>query len=118
MYAIRSYYGIHNREYRLALLRFIREEAADLLEMNQLQDTLTDLENRLLDPDRNAVCGRLVQSITGGKMSNRAPFKMTAQEFNEAAEKNYRHRLRLSHLQESWEYFSNDIRAMLRNNFV
>lgn len=113
-----GYLRVHNLEYRLALIKFIKKEGADLIEMLQLKNTINDLEKRLLFPDTHSTCGKLVRSIVGSDMSAKAHFKMTAHEFNTAAEKHYRHDLRLSHMNEAWEFLTRDICSMARGTIL
>ncbi|MDZ7641474.1 MAG: hypothetical protein U5J62_05560 [Desulfurivibrio sp.] len=56
-----GYLRVGQREYRLALLARIREDAADLLEAYRLAPLLSDLERRLLEPESCGAGGRLVR---------------------------------------------------------
>ena len=42
-----GYIRIHNREYRKALVKMLRRDAAGLIVMMQMKDVLNDLENRI-----------------------------------------------------------------------
>ena len=58
-----GYIRIHNREYRKALVKILRRDAAGLIEMMQMKDVLDDLETRIQEPDRHAAAGRLTRDI-------------------------------------------------------
>jgi hypothetical protein len=103
-----GYLRVHNLEYRRALLRILREDAADLIEMFQMEDTIQDLAMRLEAPDRFAALGRLTGGILneGGFSS---PMQMSAEDFNLAAERYYREKLRRRHTEEALDFLSADL---------
>ena len=103
-----GYLRIYNDEYRLALLRTIREDAADLIEMTDMKDTLDELEYRLKEPQIYAASGKLLQGILNGS-GQHSPFELSAEEFNAQAEKYYRTGLLKKHTEESFDLLSHDI---------
>ena len=95
-----GYIRVHHLEYRRALLKILRREAADLIEMMHLKDVMDDLEARITDPDHHAVSGRLTRRIIDAAGVS-TPFKLSGDEFNQAAERYYRNDLRKQHLAEA-----------------
>jgi len=91
-------------EYRRALLQVIREDAADLIELMGLHDTLNDLERRLNDSVGHSAAGRLTSGILN-EVNASAPLRVDAREFNIGAERYYRTTLRQQHLDEACNFF-------------
>jgi len=98
-----GYLRVYNREYRLALLQLIREDGADLVELLNLHETLNDLEQRLADPERYSVAGRLSSGILAETNAS-SPMKLKARDFNCGAEQYYRTTLRQRHMQEAYGF--------------
>jgi hypothetical protein len=95
-----GYIRVHNREYRKALVKILRRDAAGLVDMMRMREDLDDLDKRILDPDHHAASGRLTREILD-HAGARNPFRLSGAEFNQAAENFYRTRLRKQHLNES-----------------
>jgi hypothetical protein len=108
-----GYIRVHNAEYRRALLRILREDAAELIEMFNMTEIIDDLSMRLEDPDHFAVAGRLSQAICA-EANVSSPMKAEAADFNRAAEKYYRETLRVNHIQESLQFFEEDLLELHR----
>lgn len=83
----------YNREYQLALLKLLRRDARDLIEMLGVEDTLVDLENRLTRPRTFAASHRLTDEILS-EAGARNPLDLPANTFNQAAEAYYRGNLK------------------------
>jgi hypothetical protein len=106
-----GYLRIPAVEYRLALIRLLRQEAADLVEMMQLWAVVDDLERRIREPRQYSCAGRLTQGILdGGGWSG--PFSMDGSAFNQAAEEYYRERLRKRHIREAFGHFREAVRRL------
>jgi hypothetical protein len=75
--------------------------------MLHLDETLDDLAVRLDDPDRCAAIGKLTKGILQ-EGNIRSPFKLSADEFNQAAERFYRSELRSRHIREALRFFKED----------
>lgn len=74
-----GYLRVYNIEYCRALVKILREDAAGLIEMLHLKDTINDLLQRLENPDRYSVTRKLTGEIL--KESNaRSPMDFTADE--------------------------------------
>ncbi len=108
-----GYLRVYNREYRWALVRLIREDAADLVELLNMHETLNDLERRLGDPEHHSAAGRLGSGILGG-MNASSPLKVKARDFNSGAEQYYRTTLRQRHMQEAYGFVSDACRSLDR----
>lgn len=106
-----GYLRVHNLEYRRALLKVIWEDGRDLIEMLNLQGTLDDLAERLNDPDRNAVIGKLTKGILH-QAGARTPMKLSADAFNQASERFYRSELHGRHVREALSFFQQDARRL------
>ena len=96
---------VHNIEYRKALLRVIREDAKDLIEMMQFEETLKDLEQRINEPEEFSAASRITRAILDNT-SAKHPMQLTGDEFNLAAEKYYREELKKKHMQEGLNLFA------------
>lgn len=106
-----GYLRVYNREYRLGLLRTIKKDAADLIELLDLQETVDDLEQRLLHPEL-AAAARITNGIlreTGAA----SPLHLSALEFNSAAERYYRRTLRRKHIAEAFDGLRTTVAAAL-----
>ena len=108
-----GYLRVPVREYRLALLHLLREEAADLIEMMGLAQTIADLEQRLVDPDRHSAAGKLTRGILG-ELNATAPMRVQADDFNRGAERYYRGGLRQRHMEEGFAILEEDFRDLDR----
>lgn len=98
-----GYLRVYNREYRLALLRLIREDGADLVELLDMRETLNDLEQRLIDPENRSAVGRLASGILS-EMNAASPLNLKARDFNCGAERYYRTTLRKRHIREAYGF--------------
>jgi hypothetical protein len=106
-----GYIRIHNREYRKALVKILRRDAAGLIEMMQMKEGINDLENRVQEPDHHAAAGRLTRDILD-HAGAKTPFKLSGKEFNQAAETFYRTTLRKQHLEEALSALSEDCKNL------
>lgn len=107
-----DYFRVHNSEYRLALLEILRKDGSDLIEIMGMDETMRDLEERLKHPTEKSAWSKLVCGILGSDAAKIKPHDLSAHEFNSAAERYYRERLRIRHLEEGWRYLADDIKAM------
>jgi len=92
------------------LVRLLRDEAADLIELFGMEDAIWDLEKRLEEPRATAA-----ERLTGGileRLGVRSPLDATADEFNSAAEAFYRDTLRPRHVAEGLDILEDDLRAL------
>ena len=89
-----GYWRVYSLEYRKALLRILRQDAADLVEMLDLKDILQDLQFRLDDPRRHSAAGKITRGILG-HMDSQEVLRMKGREFNQEAERFYRNDLRI-----------------------
>ncbi|HRT26814.1 MAG TPA: hypothetical protein P5573_01725 [Syntrophales bacterium] len=108
-----GYLRVHNEEYQRALVRIIEEDAADLIDILCMKETIKDLVSRLDHPDEFSTAGRLTRGIVEEANTN-APMKLSAKEFNSAAERYYRERLRKRHLTEALQCLEKGLRKIER----
>ena len=106
-----GYLRVQAHEYRRALLQVIREDAADLIELMDLHDTLNDLELRINEPALHSAAGRLTSGILD-EVGASSPLRCNAREFNSGAERYYRTTLRQRHIEEAFGFMEEDC-AML-----
>ena len=107
----RGYRKVYMQDYRLALLRFIETEAADVVEAMGMQDTLSDLRRRIEQPEQHGVAARLTQDILE-ELGEKKPLSVRARSFNQATEDYYRHTLRRRHLASGLEVMAEDLKRM------
>lgn len=106
----KGYVRVKNLEYRKALIRRIRTDAADLIELMGLEDTIADLELRTMESEMAAS-----EKLTTGILEEAGashPLKLTADEFNSAAERYYRGHLRKRHIGSALEQFKMDLKNL------
>jgi len=106
-----GYLRVQIHDYRLALLRVLREDGADLIELMELQNTITDLEQRIREPEQHAAAGRLTNGILA-TVGSRSAMKTEAREFNAGAEHYYRTTLRHQQMAEAYDLLRNDCRVL------
>ena len=103
-----GYVRVYNLEYRRALIKILREDAADLIEMFGMREMICDLEARINEPEIYSTCGKLtdgILNVAGAK----SPLDLSADKFNQAAEKYYRSDLRNRHIQEAFGLLAEDM---------
>ncbi|MBN2687787.1 MAG: hypothetical protein JXR85_06375 [Deltaproteobacteria bacterium] len=103
-----GYIRVHNLEYRKALIRVIKEDAADLIDILGLSETIRDLEARILDPDNCAAAKKIEHDILRA-IGTTSPLKVSGYEFNRSAEEYYRTTLRRRHMDESITVFEEEL---------
>lgn len=106
-----GYIRIYVKDYCIALLEMIQNDAQDLIEELDCAPMLEDLWQRIEFPEEHAVSGRLTQSIVS-RCGRTKGMDIPAHEFNAAAEEYYRTDLRRTHMQEGIELLTPDIRTL------
>ncbi|MBP8980137.1 MAG: hypothetical protein KBG09_02705 [Syntrophobacterales bacterium] len=106
-----GYLRVYNLEYRRALLKLIREDGADLLEMFDMGEVMEDLSRRLEEPEDHSAVDRLTAGILR-KSGAASPLAQSASDFNLAAERYYREELRLRHCEESLNFLAEDLQTL------
>ncbi len=105
-----GYIRVHNLQYRRALIEMIREDGKALIELLGLQETLTNLEQRLVSPCHSAA-RRLTQGILDQAGAS-DPMRVSGEEFNAAAEIYYRDTLQKKNMNAALSLFQDDIRKL------
>jgi len=95
--------------YQRGLLALLRRDAADLVDIMRLKETLNDLEERTACPRERSVTAKLTKGIMG-KAGKKKAFAVNEPAFNRAAEQYYREDLRCRHLREALDYLREDVR--------
>lgn len=104
----RGFWRVDNRAFRLSLLDYLEESAADLIEHAELAGSLRDLRRRLQLPREDSAMGRLSRNILD-QIGTRSPFQVPAEVFNQGAEAYYREALRSEHLNEAIDVLYDDL---------
>jgi hypothetical protein len=112
--ASRRYAGfmrVELHDYLSALVRILRRDGADLIEIFDMHDVINDLEERLENPGESSAEGRLLSGIleVAGASST---LQVSANEFNSAVESYYRNSLRNLHTREGIGELLNDVRRL------
>ncbi|MEW6428008.1 MAG: hypothetical protein AB1568_08250 [Thermodesulfobacteriota bacterium] len=94
-----GYLRVKNRAYRLALVRYLREEERDLVGMLDGAGLLASLEDRLRDEHRLSAATRMSETVLG--KPGGSPLDLDAEVFNTSLEEGYRTRLRLQQIREA-----------------
>jgi hypothetical protein len=108
-----GYIRAYHLEYRRALIEVIREDAADLIEMMGLEDTISDLISRIESPRTCSAAGKLTRGILDAANVS-SPMKISGQEFNIAAERYYREELRKQHMRDAMTLLEQNFRHIDR----
>lgn len=106
----KGYVRVYNIEYRRALIEIFKEDAADLIEMMRLGETLRDLLERTENP-AFSTAGKLTRGILA-QIDASSPMKLSGDEFNLAAERYYRDILRKRHIMEAFRALEEDVKKL------
>jgi len=101
-----DYFRVSIRDYRRALLAFLREQATDLAEAMDVRFALAELSVRC-DDDHLQAGQRLMNGALSG--TGRTAMQGEAREFNCMAENFYRQGLRRQHLSEALDHLREDL---------
>jgi len=103
-----GYVRVLNLEFRRALIRILKTDAADLIEVLNLGPVVEDLAHRTEDPHAGSAAGRLTRGILDAAGAN-DPMALSSREFNAAAESYYRGSLRRRQLSEALNRLEKDL---------
>jgi hypothetical protein len=106
-----GYWRVGNLEYRRALWQVLAEDGADLAASFGLGPMLEDLRLRLEAPEKYSAAGKLTRGILD-ELGVSSPMEAGAGDFNRAAERYYRNRLRKKHLAEGFSFLEKDLLAL------
>lgn len=104
-----GYLRVYHAEYRKALLGLIVEEGAELIELLNIRETISDLRSRVENRNGATAAARLTKSICDS-IGCTSPMDLCADEFNTAAESFYRHDLRERHMDEAFHVLERHVR--------
>jgi hypothetical protein len=108
-----GYFRVYHIEYCRALLKIIRRDGADLIELFQMEETIDDLTRRIDDPAQAGAFGKLKQGILN-KSGMSSPLSLKGDTVNREAENYYRNDLRKDHFHEAWLFFQQDLSKLLK----
>ena len=108
-----GYTRVQLADYRKALLSFIKEEGADLIEMMGMEQTIEDLTARLTSPGERTAGSKLTAGILK-ELNSSSPMSVEASEFNSGAERYYRTTLRWQHMREAFDFLEEDCTELER----
>ena len=106
-----GYYRLYNLEFRKALISLLREEAAELIVLMDLEDNLNKLEERLVNPKHRSAEGRLTRGILKNSGAQTA-LQLDSRDFNQAAESYYHHGLRRQHYDQALSLLGQDLNEL------
>jgi hypothetical protein len=106
-----GYLRVYNAEYCRALVRCLKAEAADLIELFGMKETIDDLNDRLDGATGRQAAARLTKDILEG-LGARTPLDVKGETFNGAAEEFYRNPLRLRHLSEALDLLEDELTGL------
>lgn len=104
-----GYLRVKLPDYLQALVELLHEEAADLIEMLEMRESMEDLSMRLHDAAQHSAAGKLTRGILQGFPERQALY-VNAREFNQQAEDYYRNELRERQIAESFAFLEEDTR--------
>ncbi len=93
------------------LIRLLKDDAPELIEMGKLHDTIRDLADRIDEDGRDSVASRLTRRICQAAGVS-SPMALTADEFNAAAEIFYRERLKREQMGQALDQWSEQVRQL------
>ena len=106
-----GYLRVKNIAYCNALIQILKADAADLIEIMNMNETINDLQKRIENPETHAVSSKLTHRILS--IANAlTPMKLSGMEFNVAAEKYYRDHLRVDHMDEAFAFLESDFKRI------
>ena len=106
-----GYVRVYNKEYCKALVSIIEEDAADLIEMFKLKDTINDLHQRINEPGEFSTAGKLTNGILK-EFGVNSPLNIKTDKFNQVAEKYFRDNLRKFHIEESMQVIHDSFKKL------
>ena len=106
-----GYTRVRNADFQRMLIRLLKDDAPELIEMGKLHDTIRDLADRIDEDGRDSVASRLTRRICQAAGVS-SPMALTADEFNAAAEIFYRERLKREQMGQALDQWSEQVRQL------
>ena len=107
-----GYVKVPLTNYRSALIRYLRAQAPDLIELLGVDTALTDLTDRVENGERSAATRMTGEILERLNVSD--PLAVKGRDFNIAAENYYRETLRGRHVEQAFSFLTEDARAFDR----
>jgi hypothetical protein len=102
---------VYHAEYRRALVAVIEKDAAELIEALGLGETMRELKQRVEPAGRDSALDRLLEGILEEAGAS-SPLRVSARDFNAAAERYYRGRLLRQFIGEALSLFADDLKEV------
>jgi hypothetical protein len=96
-----GYLRVYHLEYKKALINILKQDAADLIEMMGLEQTIENLYRRVDSWTQYSAAGKITKEIMN-ETGVKSPNELSGNEFNAAAERFYRDTLRKRHMEEAF----------------
>ena len=106
-----GYIRVYLSEYRAALIKIIRQDGAEFIEMMGFEERIKDLEERICSPDKKAAWSKLSNGLLE-HAKKKKPVSVRSNVYNEMAESFYRTQLNLNHLQEGFDLLFRDVQRL------
>ncbi len=103
----RGYVRVKNSEYKLALLKVLRQDAAGLIQKLNVSDRLVSLEEKL-NGDATTAKKRILEGVCRQQNQRKGPLSVSAEIFNRGMEKYFRGELKQQHIREGLAVLMND----------
>ncbi len=110
----RGYWRVGNNDYRLALLKVMEEDGADLIGQLRTGDRLDALKRRLEGQSPTAY-DAIMKGVQRQLPSRRSVFSVPAEKFNSSAERYFRTELKQMHIREGLSVLADDCRNLEKN---
>jgi hypothetical protein len=106
-----GYTRVRTNDFQCVLVKRLKEDAPELIEMAGLQHCIEDLEARISSKGRDTAAGRLTRRIceTAGTSS---PMELNSDAFNAAAESFYREQLKKEQMGEALDLWCEQVRHL------
>jgi hypothetical protein len=98
-------------DFQRTLIRLLKDDAPELIEMGKLDETIRDLTDRIDSASRDSVADRLTRRICEAAGVS-SPMALTSDEFNAAAETFYRERLKREQMGQALDQWSEQVRQL------
>ena len=103
----RGYVRVKNSEYKLALLKVLRQDGAGLIKKLNVSDRLVSLEEKLSGSAKTAQ-HRILNGVRNQQPHRKGPFSVSADNFNSSMEEYFRGELKRQHIREGLDVLMND----------
>jgi hypothetical protein len=111
----RGYVRVRNSEYKLALLKVLRQDAAGLIKKLDVSDRLVSLEEKL-SGNATTAQHRIITGVRRQQNHKKDPFSVSADTFNSGMEQYFRGELKQQQIREGLGVLLNDCTTLERQS--